>query len=216
MAVELTEVQRHALGIIGGVAFGLERATLRKTAKELIVLGLVSTVGAHSGHNRSTYHWDLTSAGRELLVEMVARGEYPLARHTRVGCTLLAQVGHMTANGPLVVWPAIKHGGRPGYSTRHFRAMAGAPEDPLRVAARIDARVTAEAVAIEARVRLAKGADLEEVLDWQTTELNRRNEARWAALCGSFDAVLAVLKSAPPTPAIRTLICQAERAQRDS
>lgn len=87
--IALNEAQRHALGIVGGVAFGLERRALVKLAKELAALGLVATCGAHSGHNRSAYHWNLTEDGRALVVELVKSGAYPLAKHTAAGRAIL-------------------------------------------------------------------------------------------------------------------------------
>lgn len=85
----LTEAQRHAFGIVGQVAFAMDRRRLVKAAKELRSLGLVTTGGAHMGQNRSTYHWELTDAGRALLVGMVRRGEYPLAGVTAAGRAVL-------------------------------------------------------------------------------------------------------------------------------
>jgi hypothetical protein len=87
--IQLNETQRHALGIIGGAAFGLERRLLVKLAKELTAMGLVATGGAHSGHNRGAYHWELTESGRTLFVEMVKGGAYPLAKHTAAGRAVL-------------------------------------------------------------------------------------------------------------------------------
>ena len=84
-SVHLNDLQRHALGIIGGVAFGMGRRELVKFAKELAAMGLVATGGAHSGHNRSAYHWELTEAGQAALVELVKGGAYPLAKHTVAG-----------------------------------------------------------------------------------------------------------------------------------
>jgi hypothetical protein len=85
----LTATQSHAFGVIGGVAFGLERRALVKLAKELAALGLVTTGGAYSGQNRSVYHWDLTGAGQALFAEMVNSGKYPLAGRTSVGRAIL-------------------------------------------------------------------------------------------------------------------------------
>lgn len=81
----MNEAQRHAFGVIGGAAFGLDRKEMVKLAKELAALGLVATDGAHSGHNRSTYHWRLTDRGAALFVEMVKGGVYPLASRTVAG-----------------------------------------------------------------------------------------------------------------------------------
>jgi hypothetical protein len=88
--VALNEAQRHAFGIIGGAAFGLERQILVKLAKELIAMGLVTTGGAHSGHNRSAYRWQLTEDGQTLFVAFVKAGAYPLAKHTAAGRAVLA------------------------------------------------------------------------------------------------------------------------------
>lgn len=85
----LTTAQCHAFGIIGGVAFGLERRTLVKLARELTALGLVLTGGAHSGHNRSAYHWELTAEGRSLLASLILDGAFPLANRTAEGRAIL-------------------------------------------------------------------------------------------------------------------------------
>ena len=90
MTAALNETQRHALGIIGGVAFGLERRALVKLAKELVALGLVATGGAYSGHNRSAYHWELTEAGQAALVELVKGGAYPMASWRRAAYAEIA------------------------------------------------------------------------------------------------------------------------------
>lgn len=66
---KLTEPQRRALGQIGGDwrCFGFRGRPFLKAAKELAALGLVSTGGAFSGHNRSQYRWEITDAGRVAL-----------------------------------------------------------------------------------------------------------------------------------------------------
>lgn len=114
---------------------------------------------------------------------------------------------------PIEAWPPTVHSGSPGYSARHYRAMAGAPEDPLRVAERLQAAADASRISGEARARLGSGETLEAVLDWQTRALTDASQARWPALCASFELVIATLGSARPmTPAIRRLIAQARRA----
>lgn len=118
-----------------------------------------------------------------------------------------------TPNRPIDAWPPTVHRGSPGYSARHYRALAGAPEDPLRVAERLQAHRDASRITGEARARLDSGEPLEATLDWQTRTLNEASEARWVALCASFDLVISSLESAlPMTPAIRRLITQARRA----
>lgn len=82
---DLTEQQRHALGVIAGTAFGLARPQLRARAKELIALGLVQTDGAFYGQNRSHYRWTLTKEGRAFVRTLVLSGAYPLAKHTSAG-----------------------------------------------------------------------------------------------------------------------------------
>jgi hypothetical protein len=115
---------------------------------------------------------------------------------------------------PIEVWPAIKHTGRPGYSRRHFAALAGAPEDLLRVAERIGAALDAVVVADYAKNKLSAGEDVSAVLDWQTRALTRMADERWARLCASFGAVITTLESAPQTPAIKALVRQAKQAAR--
>lgn len=82
----------HAFGIVGGVAFGMDRRALVRAAKALADLGLVRTGGAHSGHNRSAYFWDLTPIGSDLLTEMVRAGFYPLADWTSQGRSILQKL----------------------------------------------------------------------------------------------------------------------------
>ena len=86
----LDESQKHAFGIIGGVAFGMHRRDLVKHAKALIAMGLVSTEGALFGHNRSSYCWELTDSGRALLSAMVKSQSYPLACRTEAGRAILS------------------------------------------------------------------------------------------------------------------------------
>ena len=70
----------------------MERRALLKAAKELAALSLVVTDGAHCGHNRGTYHWELTEAGMALLIDLVKSGAYPCAGHTAAGRAIQAQV----------------------------------------------------------------------------------------------------------------------------
>lgn len=93
MTIKLTADQAHAFGIIGGVAFGMPRRALVKAAKGLMSLGLVTTGGAFSGHNRSAYHWELTASGLDLLIELLKGGAYPLARHTERGRQIMHSAG---------------------------------------------------------------------------------------------------------------------------
>lgn len=69
-ARDLTADQVHALLIVGCVAYGMDRAKLVRACKSLMTLGLVTTTGAHCGHNRSQYHWSITKRGCELLAEL--------------------------------------------------------------------------------------------------------------------------------------------------
>jgi hypothetical protein len=94
---------------------------------------------------------------------------------------------------PIDVWPARKSSGRPGYSRRHFETMAGAQEDPLRVADRIAAQ------GISARVK-AEGVTEPDEVSRRTSQIAEEN---WAALCASFDAVISTLELSPQTAVIR-------------
>jgi hypothetical protein len=121
------------------------------------------------------------------------------------------------ARTPIEAWPPIKYRGKPGYSAKYYAAMAGAPEDPLRVADRIAARRVGETVSEEAKARIAAGEDFSAVLEWQSRELTSRREAEWRRLCGSFDAVIAELESSPlakTSAGIKRIISQAKRAAR--
>jgi hypothetical protein len=113
---------------------------------------------------------------------------------------------------PIQTWPTITHRGRPGYSRKYFAAMAGAQDDPLRIAERIAHRRIGEEVNAAASARVANGHAWSTVIEWQTREISRRVEAKWQELCGSFEAVLAELKTAPPTPAMKRAIAQCKRA----
>jgi hypothetical protein len=115
---------------------------------------------------------------------------------------------------PITAWPPRKLSGKPGFSSGHFAALAGAEEDPLRVAERIAARRDGERIGEEARARLERGDDFGDVRDWQSREMTDAGARRWEALCASFDEVIKVLESVEQTPAIRRLVREAKRAQR--
>lgn len=107
---------------------------------------------------------------------------------------------------PIEAWPPKRFKGKPGYSARHFATLAGAPEDPLRVAERIAADRALETARSEGISPADSGAFCERV--------NRLREESWARLCTSFDAVVSTLEAAPQTPVIKRLVREAKRAQR--
>jgi len=115
---------------------------------------------------------------------------------------------------PLQAWPARKFRGSPGYSAGHYAMLAGAAEDPLRVAERIQAIRDGDEIAAFAKGRVDGGANWADVSDWQSRELSRKSEERWARLSSHFDEVIAVLESAPQTPAMKQLVRLAKREQR--
>jgi len=121
---------------------------------------------------------------------------------------------------PLEAWPTVRRQGRSGYSARHFAALAGAAEDPLRVAERLAASAIGEDVQTEARARLAAGSLTVGIVGgWIADEVTRRRASSWSALSLSFDQVIAVLEhevARRPTPAMRSLLRQARAAQRAS
>lgn len=115
---------------------------------------------------------------------------------------------------PIEVWPPQTLRGSPGYSAGHYSSLAGAAEDPLRVAERILAHVENETINREALSRCGGGEPFETVMAWQTRQLGRASVARWERLCNSFDEVLAALKSAPQTPVMKALVRQAKAARK--
>lgn len=117
---------------------------------------------------------------------------------------------------PLEVWPERKFRGSPGYSARHYRDLAGAAEDPLRVAERIVARTEAETINREALSRCAGGEAFETAMEWQSRQLGKASVARWERLCASFDEVIAALESAPQTPVMKVLVRQAKAARKSA
>jgi len=114
---------------------------------------------------------------------------------------------------PLQAWPTRRFRGRPGYSSRHFAALGGAPDDPLSVAARIVTRAEDALIAEQAQAKIAAGEDIGQVMDWQTAKMSVASQAAWARLCASFDAVIDALESAPGTNAIRRLLREARLAK---
>jgi hypothetical protein len=119
----------------------------------------------------------------------------------------------VTPMTPIQAWPPRVFGGKPGYSRKHFASLVGGPEDPLRVAERFAGRRDAEAVAAEAKRRLGAGESFESVGEWQFAELTRMAVLRWERLCGSFDAVIETLETAPQSNAVRALVREAKRAK---
>ncbi len=115
---------------------------------------------------------------------------------------------------PLDVWPIAKHRGRPGYSAGHFAALAGTQDSPLLVAERIADRIDADRIYAAAKLRLAHGDEMGEVMDWQTQEVNRLKWERWGELCTSFDAVIEMLEHSKHMPGIKPMLAAAKRAKQ--
>ena len=120
----------------------------------------------------------------------------------------------MSHGTPLQAWPTRKFRGSPGCSARHYAALAGAPDDPLRVAERIASRADRERIHAEFKRKLAAGEDFEAALEWQHDEIGRVSQETWARLCASFDDVIAALESVPQTPGMKTLVKQVKTAKR--
>lgn len=115
---------------------------------------------------------------------------------------------------PIQQWPPRQFKGRLGYSETHYAMLAGAPEDPLSVAARFAYREAEEPIRLEGAAMLHSGEDPAAVLEWQTRELAAQEAASWQKLCLSFDEVAAVLARAPQNPAIKRLLREVSRARR--
>lgn len=114
---------------------------------------------------------------------------------------------------PIELWPPPARRGRPGYSARHFAALAGTPNDPLRVAERCASRAIAEAIAAEMPAKMEElGASA--ALDWQRHELIGRQASMWAALCESLELVITVLEVERQTPDMKAVLREARRAAR--
>ena len=122
----------------------------------------------------------------------------------------------MSAVTPIEAWPPRRLGGRPGYSARHFEAVAGAQEDPLRVAERIMMRRASDRIAKENDQRVAEGADPIETARSTVRRIEEANEANWGLLCSSFEAVICVLESVPQVSSIKRLVREARRALKKS
>lgn len=119
----------------------------------------------------------------------------------------------MSARRPIDLWPPPKRRGRPGYSARHFASLAGAPNDPLRVAERCASRAIAEAVRAEMPAKIAE-LGTSAALDWQRTELVGRQASMWAMLCESLELVITVLEAERQTPDMKAVLREARRAAR--
>jgi hypothetical protein len=115
---------------------------------------------------------------------------------------------------PLEVWPERVFRGSPGYSARHYRDLAGAAEDPLRVAERLLARSECEVINRDTQARVNAGEPYLQAIEWQGRELSKASQTRWERLCKSFDAVIAALESAPQTPVMKQLVRQAKAARK--
>lgn len=113
---------------------------------------------------------------------------------------------------PIATWPSQRRSGRPGYSGRGLDAVSPPADDPLRVAERIAASAIHQAVLAESEERFGREPHAT-ASEWRRAEIQQRTAASWVRLCASFDAVIDVLRSATPTPVMRQLIRQAERAK---
>jgi len=116
---------------------------------------------------------------------------------------------------PIERWPAAGHRGKPGYSARHYRDLAGAAEDPLRVAERITAREDADRLCADVERRLSAGETVPPMFD----AISHARQRRWAELCSSFDEVIAVLEREhrrAPTKALKRLIAEARQAANEA
>lgn len=117
---------------------------------------------------------------------------------------------------PIEAWPPRRPGGRPGYSARHFEAVAGGQEDPLRVAERIMRQRAGARIADENDRLVAEGKDPVEVALSTGPRVAEANQANWELLCGSFATVISVLESVPQAPSIKRLVREARRALKQA
>jgi len=118
---------------------------------------------------------------------------------------------------PIDIWPPQRHRGRPGYSGRGLDAVSPAAETPLSVAATIVDNQVRDEVWAEAEAKFGRDLSrMDERSRWAGGEITARGMARYRDLCGSLGLVLEALESAKPTPAIKALIRQVNRAHRQN
>lgn len=117
---------------------------------------------------------------------------------------------------PIEKWPVVRVGGRGGFSAKHFATLAGAAQDPLRVADRLLAEKSAARLSRESEQRVAAGEDPVAVYRDLPARVAEARAADWERLCASFALVIVTLEAAPQNAVIKRLTREARYAARAS